>query len=204
MDPFVLTPDDGAGRPRQPEVRFAEKDEDAGGWVGPFLMAGINTRIVHRSNALMGDAYGKDFVYDEAILTGSGAKGRLKASAIAPAMVGFMAAAALAPSRFLLEKLVVPKPGEGPSPEAQAKGFFDIRFYGIAEDGRALHAKVTGDRDPGYGSTAKMLGEAAVCLALEVGKAEKPGGFWTTASIFGDRLLERLIAHAGLTFELLN
>ena len=97
---------------------------------------------------------------------------------------------------------MLPKPGEGPSPEAQRKGFFDLRFVGTTADGRQIRTKVTGDRDPGYGSTGKMLGQAAACLALDVDKAATPGGFWTPATIFGDRLIQRLTAHSGLTFEL--
>jgi len=115
-----------------------------------------------------------------------------------------MLAAALPPSRWLLKKFVLPEPGEGPSPEAQEKGGFDLRLFGIAKGGSVLRAKVTGDRDPGYGSTAKMLGEAAACLALDVPKAALSGGFWTPATALGERLLARLTAHAGLTFEVLD
>lgn len=203
-NPFAVTPGGSAGRPKQPEVRFAEYDADAGSWVAPFVMAAINTRIVHRSNALAGDMYGKDFVYDEATLTGTGGKGRAIAIAMGTGLAGFMLAAVLPPTRWLLEKFVVPKPGEGPSPEAQKNGFFDLRLFGIGADGKVLKAKVTGDRDPGYGSTAKMLGEAAACLALDIPKSEKAGGFWTPATIYGDRLIKRLTEHAGLTFEILG
>jgi short subunit dehydrogenase-like uncharacterized protein len=202
-NPFALTPGGGAGRPKQPEVRFVERDADAGGWIAPFPMSGVNTRVVHRSNALLGDSFGKDFVYDEAMLMGPGLAGWVKASTVAPAMLGFLMGAALPPTRYLLEKFVVPKPGDGPSVEAQAKGFFDIRLFGIGRDGRVIRAKVTGDRDPGYGSTGKMLGEAAACLALDVDPSH-PGGFWTTASLFGDRLISRLTEHAGLTFEVMT
>ena len=202
-NPFVLVPDGGAGRPRQPEVRFVERDADAAGFIAPFLMSGMNTRIVHRSNALLGDPFGKDFVYDEALLTGSGVAGWLKASAVAPATIAFLMGAALPPTRYLLQRFIMPKPGEGPSIEAQSKGFFDLRLFGIARDGRVIQVKVTGDRDPGYGSTAKMLGEAAACLALEV-EGDRPGGFWTTASLFGNRLISRLTEHAGLKFDVLG
>jgi short subunit dehydrogenase-like uncharacterized protein len=113
-----------------------------------------------------------------------------------------MFASAIGPTRALLERYVLPTPGEGPSPEAQRRGFFDLRFFGRTDEGREIRAKVTGDRDPGYGSTAKMLGEAAVCLALEVQKSELSGGFWTPSTAFGDRLLTRLVSRAGLTFEI--
>jgi short subunit dehydrogenase-like uncharacterized protein len=204
VNPFAVCPDHGAGRPRQPDVRFAEFDADCDSWLGPFVMAGINTRIVHRSNVLAGDAYGHDFVYDEAMMTGRGIKGRLTAVGLATALGGFVGATMLAPTRWILERYVVPKPGEGPSPDAQAKGFYDFRFFGRTADGNAVRVKVTGDRDPGYGSTAKILGEAAACLAQDVPRDERAGGFWTPATALGDALVERLQAHAGLTFSLLD
>ncbi len=111
---------------------------------------------------------------------------------------------AIPPARRLLERFALPAPGEGPSPEQQLKGFFDIRLFGRTADGRKLRAKVTGDRDPGYGSTAKMLGQAAACLAFDVPKGERPGGFWTPATLLGDALIARLRAHSGLAFEILD
>jgi short subunit dehydrogenase-like uncharacterized protein len=161
-----------------------------------------NTRIVQRTNVLCEQAYGADFTYDEAILMGHGLKGRFAATAMAVGLYGFMLAAAIRPARAALERFVLPKPGEGPSPEAQRKGFFDLRFLGTTVDGRQIRTKVTGDRDPGYGSTGKMLGQAAACLSLDVDKGATPGGFWTPATIFGDCLIQRLTAHSGLTFEL--
>jgi short subunit dehydrogenase-like uncharacterized protein len=166
-------------------------------------MSAINTRVVQRSSALSGMPWGADFRYDEAQLTGSGVKGLLAASAMSAGLGGFMLAAAIAPLRAGLERFVLPKPGQGPSPEAQRKGCFDLRFLGRTADGRLIRTKVTGDQDPGYGSTGKMLGQAAACLALDIDKAATPGGFWTPATIFGDRLIERLVAHAGLGFEVL-
>lgn len=203
-NPFAICPDAGAGRPRQPQVNFAEYDDEAGSWLAPFVMAAINTRVVHRSNALSGDAYGHDFVYDEAMMTGQGAKGRIAAMGVGAGLGAFVGAAALPPTRWLLERFVVPKPGEGPSPQAQERGFYDFRFFGTTADGRPLRVKVTGDRDPGYGSTSKMLGEAAATLALDLPKADRAGGFWTPSTALGDRLVERLTAHAGLSFQVLD
>ena len=134
---------------------------------------------------------------------GRGLPGRFAAIAMAAGLSAFMLAAAIRPSRAALERFVLPKPGQGPSPEAQRTGFFDLRFLGTTADARQIRAKVTGDRDPGYGSTGKMLGQAAACLAFDVDRAATPGGFWTPATIFGDRLIQRLTAHSGLTFELL-
>lgn len=189
---------------RQPNANAARWDEDFSAWCAPFVMAAINTRIVHRSNALQAQAYGADFRYDEAMLAGRGAKGRFAALGITAGIGGFMLGAALPPTRWLLAQFVLPAPGEGPSPQAQRTGFYDIRFFGTSGDGRSLRAKVTGDRDPGYGSTSKMLGEAGACLALDLPKSARTGGFWTPATALGDRLIERLKTHAGLTFEVLD
>jgi short subunit dehydrogenase-like uncharacterized protein len=201
-DPYSLCPAGTAPKVRQPNVRSAEFDVDFGAWVAPFVMSGINTRVVHRTNALAEYAYGADFTYDEAMLMGRGLKGRFAATAMTAGLAGLMLAGAFRPARAVLERFALPKPGEGPSPEAQRKGFFDLRFLGTTADGRQIRTKVTGDRDPGYGSTGKMLGQAAACLALDVDKAGTSGGFWTPATIFGDRLIQRLTARSGLTFEL--
>jgi len=203
-NPYSLCPQGYGSRLRQPNVKFAEYDADFGAWVAPFAMSAINTRVVHRSNALSKLSYGANFRYDEAMLAGRGLKGRLAASAIAAALGGFMVAGALGPVRAGLERFVLPAPGEGPSPEEQRKGFFDLRFLGRTDDGRSLRVKVTGDRDPGYGSTAKMLGQAGASLALDIDKTDVPGGFWTPATALGDRLVKRLTAHAGLAFELVS
>ena len=203
-DPYAICPPGSAKRVRQANVGFAEYDADFKAWVAPFVMSAINTRVVHRSNALLHDAYGPDFRYDEAVMTGRGLRGRITATATAAGLGAFMVAGSLGPLRSALEKYVLPAPGEGPSPAAQLKGGFDLRFHGRTPGGEVIRARVTGDRDPGYGSTAKMLGQAAACLAGDVAKKEKPGGFWTPATIFGDRIIERLQAHSGLRFELLD
>jgi short subunit dehydrogenase-like uncharacterized protein len=201
-NPYSLCPSGSAPNVRQPNVRSAEFDVDFDAWIAPFVMSGINTRIVHRTNALSERAYGTDFTYDEAMLMGRGLKGRFAATAMTAGLAGFMLAAAIRPARAALERFVLPTPGAGPSPEVQRKGFFDLRFFGTTAEGRQIRTKVTGDRDPGYGSTGKMLGQAAACLAFDVDKAATPGGFWTPATIFGDRLIQRLTAHSGITFEL--
>jgi short subunit dehydrogenase-like uncharacterized protein len=201
-NPYSLCPDGYSPQVRQPSVAFAEYDPDFKAWIAPFVMSAINTRIVQRSNALSKQAYGADFRYDEAMLGGDGFKGRMAATSVGAGLGGFMVAAAIPPARWVLERFL-PAPGEGPSPEAQRNGFFDMRFLGRTADDRSLSIKVTGDQDPGYGSTGKMLGQAGACLALDVAKSEKPGGFWTPATIFGDRLIERLTRHSGLRFEVL-
>ena len=203
-DPYSLCPEDDATRVRQPDVRMPKFDADFDAWVAPFVMSAINTRVVHRSNALSRQGYGKQFRYDEAMLTGRGIKGQLAAAAVTAGLGAALVGGALPPLRAVLERFVLPKPGEGPSAEAQRKGWFDLRFHGRTEDGRQLRVKVTGDRDPGYGSTAKMLGQAGASLALDFAEGGRPGGFWTPATMFGDALVERLTAHAGLTFDVLE
>ncbi len=201
-DPYLVCPPDYRPAIRQPDVKFAQFDADFGAWVGPFVMAAINTRILQRSNALQGRAYGDEFTYDEAMLMGEGIKGAAAAAGFSAGLGGFITGASLPPTRWLLEKFL-PAPGEGPSEQEQKDGFYDLRFFGRTADGQILRTRVTGDQDPGYGSTAKMLGQAGACLAFDFPAEEKSGGFWTPASMFGEKLIPRLTEHAGLTFEVL-
>lgn len=206
-DPYSICPPAPGPRPRQPRIGGACLDPLSGGWVAPFVMSAINTRVVLRSQALLGTAYGEELRYDEATATGHGLRGRLAAIAMSAGLAGFLLASAAPPTRWMLRHWVLPAPGEGPSPEAQRRGHFDLRFFGVTTDGRSLRTQVTGDRDPGYGSTARMLGQAATCLAQDFGGSRRvagAGGFPTPASLFGARLVERLRAHAGLRFEVLD
>ena len=114
-----------------------------------------------------------------------------------------MLTASLSPGRWLLSSLL-PSPGEGPSPQEQETGFYDMLFYGKTASGKKLECRVTGDRDPGYGSTAKMLGQASICLARDIDKTQVAGGLLTPASCFGNTLIERLKAYSGLTFSLIK
>ena len=203
-NPYAFCSNNSSSLPRQPDAQLARFDADANSWTAPFIMAVINTKVVHRSNELSAYSYGKDFVYDEAMLGGAGLAGRAKAMAIAMGLAVFTGVVAMQPTRTLLQRFVLPKPGEGPTPAQQEAGFYDLRLFGTTNSGARLVAKVTGDRDPGYGSTCKILGEAAVCLALDIDKQQKPGGFWTPASVFGDSLITRLSEHAGLTFSIID
>ena len=180
--PFALTM--GFDGPEQPHGMAPVEDEDIGSWSAPFIMASINTKNVHRSNALMGHAYGKDFVYDEMMLTGPGEQGKAMAEGVASTnMMGGDG----------------PAPGEGPTKEERENGFYDVLFYGVASDGGVVKAGVTGDKDPGYGSTSKMLAESALCLVKD--DTGTPGGIWTPAPAMGGHLVKRLTEKAGLTFE---
>ena len=199
-DPFALTP--GFRGPPQPEGESASYDELAGSWTGPFVMATINTKNVHRSNALLGHPWGRDFVYDERMLAGEGVAGERRArrmvrsARLQNALLGF------APSRAMLRRFVLPKPGEGPDQRARETGRYEICFAGQTATDQVLRAVVKGDRDPGYGSTARMIAEAAICLAHDVDHQTTPGGVWTPGAAMGQRLTRRLQARAGLSFEI--
>ncbi len=183
-DPFVLTP--GFAGPKQPPGNKPLFDEDLDMWVAPFVMANINTRNVHRSNLLLDFPYSRDFIYDEMVVAG-------------PKETGEEIAKAIVAGNNKLGAQGGPKPGEGPSKEERETGHYDLLFVGIAPDGRQVKAVVTGDRDPGYGSTSKMIAECAICLRRDT--PDVAGGFWTPGAAMGDRLIKRLIDHAGLTFK---
>lgn len=181
-NPFALTP--GFTGPSQPVGMLPEYDRTIEAWTAPFIMAPINTKNVHRTNFLLGEAFGADFVYDEMMVAGLGEMGKAAAEAIAKINP-------LAGDKG-------PKPGEGPSKEERETGHYDILFVGEMVGGERIDAVVTGDRDPGYGSTSKMIAEAALCLVEDV--ADAKGGIWTPGAIMGAPLRKRLIEKAGLTF----
>ncbi|MCY7296813.1 saccharopine dehydrogenase family protein [Alteromonas sp. a30] len=197
-NPYALC---GDGHPffvRQASNNSPKFDSDFKRWIAPFVMAAINTRIVHRTNALLDARFGNNFQYDEAMLM----KSKRAAKMTGLVMGLFMLGASMKPTRALMERFFLPKPGQGPSKEEQEKGFFNLQFFGETASGKQIRTKVTGDRDPGYGSTAKMLAETAIFFAnLE---SEKTGGFWTPASLFGMDLVSRLEDKAGLKFEVMQ
>jgi short subunit dehydrogenase-like uncharacterized protein len=182
-NPFVLTP--GFEGPKQPPGNKPLFDGELDAWTAPFVMSTINTRNVHRSNLLMGFPYGKDFIYDEMVLTGPGEKGEANAKRVVAANAEMGGPGG-------------PKPGEGPSKEERETGLYDLLFVGIAPDGRQVRVAVRGDRDPGYGSTSKMIAECAIGLRAA---PEVKGGIWTPGAAMGNALVKRLVDHAGLTFE---
>ena len=202
VDPYALNPPDEREGPDGRDQRNARYDEVAGVWTAPFVMAAINTKIVRRSHALQGYPYGRDFRYREAVMTGRGASGWAKANSMTAGLGGFMFAAGFDFSRGLLERFVLPEPGEGPNREQRENGFYDLRQFGKLDDGTIIRGKVTGDRDPGYGSTSKMLSESAVSLAQDDLTSEC--GVLTPAVAMGDALLSRLQENAGLSFEIVE
>ncbi|MBE9031236.1 saccharopine dehydrogenase NADP-binding domain-containing protein [filamentous cyanobacterium LEGE 11480] len=202
-NPYSLCPDSESSSELPPILVPVEYDENFQGWVSPFVMAAINTRIVLRSNALLNHDYGHNFQYEEGMLTGPGAMGWIVAQGLKLGLGSIALATTLPLTRWLLENTLIPKVGEGPSAAVQAQGFYDLRFWGVTADGQTIQVKLTGDRDPGYGSTAKILGQAGLCLSKDLPKSLKGGGFWTPASIFGEILIQRLVKDAGLTLEVI-
>ncbi|MBC8304931.1 MAG: saccharopine dehydrogenase NADP-binding domain-containing protein [Pelagibacterales bacterium] len=201
INPYGLNPigeQDGLDRS---DLRKIIYDKSSNSWIGPFMMAAINTKIVRRSNALSNYYYGKDFMYNEATLSGKGILGKIKGYFLAIPVFLLMSAK---PGSILKKFIdfILPKPGEGPNKKDREAGFYNLRFYITLEDGSKAFAKVIGDMDPGYGSTAKMLAESAVCLA----KDELPdsSGVLTPSTAMGDALLDRLEKNAGLSFNFNN
>lgn len=202
QDPYALNP---LNQPRGPDGNDqmgTVYDHDFRQWTGPFMMAGINTRVVRRSNALLNYSYGREFRYSEAILTGSGPGGYMRALLVAlgTGLMGLLAA--LGPTRALLKKML-PAPGEGPSEQARNMGHFNIELLGkhALDESKNIRISVTGDKDPGYGATSKMLAESAVCLAMD--SLTEGGGFLTPASAMGDQLVKRLQQKAGMGFHII-
>ena len=179
-NPFSLS-DDFAGPP-QPAGNKPEYDESLSSWATNFIMAPINTKNVHRTNHLLGHVYGADFVYDEMVLTGPGEQGEAIAKHVA--------------STPMMGGADDPKPGEGPTKEERETGLYDVLFIAEYPDGRTARFSVKGDRDPGYGSTSKMISETAIALCEQDG----PGGVTTPGAALGAHLVDRLQKYAGLIF----
>ena len=182
-NPFALT--EGFSGPEQPTGAAPQYDEELNSWSAPFVMAAINTKNIHRSNFLLGHQYGEDFRYDEMLLTGDGEQGKAAAEYVA--------------KDDSIGKSDL-QPGEGPTQEERENGNYDAIFAGQNCEGELMIASVQGDRDPGYGSTSKMLAEAAICLLENPTLAS--GGLWTPAAALGQALIDRLHKHAGLTFQI--
>jgi short subunit dehydrogenase-like uncharacterized protein len=201
-NPYLLCQSQ-TSRVKQPRILKPTFDKDFNAWSAPFIMEAINSRIVLRSNSLQQHDGFEDFTYGEAVLTGKGRQGYFRAWGITLGLGGFGLAAKNKLLRFLIQKFLLPKPGQGPSPKQQENGFFDLRIIG-KNNQQSVTIKVTGDKDPGYGCTAKMLTQAGLCMAFDIGKTELSGGFWTPATAMNEKLIKRLVASAGMTFDILE
>ncbi len=206
-EPYALNPKGERSGPDRPdkmmpfEVKF---DPHLNGWTMPFFMSPINNKIVRRSNALLNYRYGKEFRYEEAIFTGPGPFGWILATTGVLGARVFLTAMAMAPTRNLLKRYVLPKSGEGPGRETRENSTYEIVQLGILDDSTSMRVRLRGKGDPGVESTSRILVEAALCLAEDGDRMAVSGGFWTPASAMGDLLLSRLGDHAGLTFEIVN
>ena len=200
-DPYALSPDRDAEPDlgKESDLRGVEHSDELDTWLGPFVMAGINTRVVRRSNALRAWEYGRTFKYREVQAFGDGLQGRAMATGLAAGVGGLVAGLMVPPTRFVLDR-VLPDPGEGPSEEARRKGFFKVEHHTTTTGGRKYVATIAAKGDPGYAATAVMLGESALCLALDGDKLPDTAGVLTPATAMGDALVDRLRA-AGHTLE---
>jgi len=207
-DPYTLTPERAAEPElgRQPDLRWRRGREVApeldGYWVGPFVMAAANTRIVRRSNALLDYAYGRRFEYAEQM-----SMGRSFAAPVAAAMgAGANAATMGLGSRYfnrlpqaLIER-IVPKPGTGPSQRARENGHYTVDTYTTTTSGARYRATMSQKGDPGYKATSVLLGECGLALALDRDRLSDLRGVLTPAAAMGDALLARFPG-AGVSLE---
>ena len=197
-NPYALNPFNEQFGKDKSDLKSVIFDKESQSWIGPFIMASINTKLVRRSNFLSSYAYGKSFRYDEATIFGKGFSGKIK-GILSTIIIGLIISTK---HGTLLKKgldLLFPIAGEGPTKKKMEQGFYNLRFYITLEDGSNAFAKVTGDMDPGYGSSSKMLAESAVCLAKD--KLSNTSGVLTPSVAMGDSLLKRLEKNAGLTFS---
>jgi short subunit dehydrogenase-like uncharacterized protein len=200
-DPYTLSPDRAAEPDlgKQPDVVGVSFDRDAGTWTGPFVMAGTNTRVVRRSNALQEYAYGRRLRYRE--VQGFGAKptGAVLAGATVAGLGAFVAGMQWKPTRSVLDR-VLPAPGKGPSEKTQQRGHFRIDVLGRTERAARYVCHIAAPGDPGYAATAVMLGESVLSLALDGKSLPSRAGVLTPATAMGHALVERLRT-AGHTYD---
>ena len=200
-DPYALSPDRDAEPElgKEADLRGAEHSEELGTWLGPFVMAQVNTRVVRRSNALQDWAYGRRFRYREVMDFGAGILGRAKALGMGGGTLALTAGLALPPSRYVLDR-VLPDPGEGPKEDLVRRGFFVIEIHARTAAGERRVCRVEAQGDPGYGATSVMLGESALCLALDGDDLPDRAGVLTPATAMGSVLANRLRV-AGQRFD---
>ena len=201
-NPYSLYPKNAQVGPRQPNQKKIEWDNTIQGWTGPFIMSSFNSAIVRRTNALLNLKYGKNFIYDEVSTYPNRPFSRTKAKMRGLGLGLIMTLLYFRFSRWILKKTILPKPGEGPSPQTRKKGYFKLELAGLGED-KILRVRVSCKSDPGYSGTALMIAESAVCLALDEELLPQNFGILTPASAMGETLINRL-KKAGMEFEYSN
>jgi short subunit dehydrogenase-like uncharacterized protein len=192
-DPYALSPDRAAepGLGDERDLLWARYDGGLRMWTGPFAMAGINTRVVRRSNALQGWAYGRRFRYREVTGFGAGPAAPLLAGAVSAALKAAGAGLASGPARAMLRPLL-PAPGQGPGERTRRTGYFRIQLHTRTSAGARYLGAVEARGDPGYAATSVMLGETALCLALDSSQLPDHAGVLTPATAMGAALATRL------------
>ena len=191
-NPYALNPDPQySGKDSNDQMNF-RFDNELQKWTAPFVMAGVNTRVVRRTHALTGFPYGQDFQYSEVMGFPKGFGGFWKSSSLTIGLGSFMALISNSWMRNKIHKNFLPQPGEGPSREDQERGYFNIHFLAMNGE-QKLWTRVSDTIDPGYACTAKMLGETAISLAKDTETLPKQFGVLTPISALGPRLLERLV-----------
>ncbi len=198
-NPYAICPPNRRSGVTQPDIDAVRRSL-SGAWLGPFFMAIVNTRVVHATNAHLDYPYGTDFTYDEGWDVG----GRLAASILAAVSWMFYRAYRSGPTRKIMNAVLLPKPGQGPSGKAREEGEFEFQLVARTRLDQRLTLIVGGDRDPGYGASSRMIGEVAVCLAKDLPKKALPGGFWTPGAGIADKIIPRLMENAGMSFALLT
>jgi short subunit dehydrogenase-like uncharacterized protein len=200
-DPYSLSPD-RAAEPDLGDERDSLRvrhDPHLGGWLAPFVMGAVNTRVVRRSNALLDYAYGRQLRYREFVRGGPAPLGPAKAAAIATGTGALVAGLSYPFTRRLLDR-VLPEPGEGPAEHKRRAGFFRIDTHTRTSSGTRLVCRISAAGDPGYEATAVMLGESALALAGEGGALPAVAGVLTPATALGSVLADRLRA-AGQRYD---
>jgi len=167
--------------------RFLSYSTEFGKWCGYFLMASVNCNCVRRSNAING--YGKKLSYNESKVF----PGFMAGFTEIVSLFFFVNCVLFPPTKYILQKFLLPKPGEGPSEEKLEKGFLRITAIGTGASGRKVKGQIYFPKDPGYLETARMLVESGLALALESSKIKVGGGVWTPAVCLGRTVLDRLI-----------
>jgi short subunit dehydrogenase-like uncharacterized protein len=197
QNPYAACPADQRAGVRQPSLFGAKRSQYNGDWLHQFIMAPVNTKIVHATNARLDYPLGRDFIYTEWQVAPSPVKAYIREFSIAVMLLAMY----FPWTRSVLTRFVLPQPGDGPTLQMQESGYFKLEFHGLTQEGHNVTCRVTGDADPGYGSTAKQISEVALGLIRTRGSDAKAGGFWTPGSCLGLQLVEPLVEHAGLTFD---
>ena len=191
--PFSLNPRESLkNNTWQPILKSVKWDDDIQRWLCPFIMAGFNSRIVMRTNAITDYRYGIDFKYSEVSSYKKGLSGFLKAVVMFIGLVLIQISLKVRPLLWFLRKFFLPSPGEGPSKEIRDNGFFKLDIIGSMDNIKKIRFTVTGEGDPGYSATAKMITESALSILLNQDRIPKVSGILTPAAGIGVVLAERL------------